>query len=178
MSSAPLLRYTRVAAWLHWLMAAMILFNLVSGVSDSAIGSIRTHKAMGITILGLAIVRLAWRLTHRIPPLPQSIPALQRRAAHAMHWLLYALMIIMPLSGWLMVSNGETPKPLTWFGLFPIPYLRINPAVGEPADATHLILGYSMAVLLVGHIAAALWHQYRQRIPLIERLALGGTYQK
>lgn len=74
-------RYTRTAAWLHWVMAALIIANLVIGLGGGAIGSIRVHKAIGLTVLALAIVRLAWRLAHRAPPLQRALRPAVRMAA-------------------------------------------------------------------------------------------------
>jgi cytochrome b561 len=99
------LRYTNVAIALHWVTAALILYNLTSGLLRPVLprGFFVFHVSSGITILVLTLVRIGWRLTHRAPPyLP--MPAWQRGLAHGVHFLLYAGMLILPFSGWAMVS--------------------------------------------------------------------------
>ncbi|RBL03205.1 cytochrome b, partial [Xanthomonas oryzae pv. oryzae] len=96
---------------LHWLMAAMILTMLFVGVGMVASVTQRPwlidlHRPLGIAILILAVLRLINRLRHRPPPLPADLPAWQKAAAIASHWLLYALMLGMPLIGWAMLSAG------------------------------------------------------------------------
>ena len=90
-------RYTRGAIAFHWLIAAAIIFNLWLGIWHDGLPRewqvMPVHKAIGITVLALSLARLAWRLTHRPPPLPRTAPAWERAAAHAAHWTLYALTI-------------------------------------------------------------------------------------
>jgi len=110
------LRYTDVAIWLHWLIAAAIFYNLVSGLLRPVLprGFFAFHISAGITILALSVVRVFWRLTHRPPPdLPMH--AWERRLAHLVHFLVYAAMLALPLSGWALVSA--------------------NPPVGSPGAA-------------------------------------------
>lgn len=98
-------RYTRVAVLLHWLIAAAILYNLASGLLRPVLprGFFVFHISSGITILVLSVVRVAWRLTHKPPPfLPMK--TWEARLAHGVHVLLYAAMLILPFSGWAMVS--------------------------------------------------------------------------
>lgn len=98
-------RYTRVAIALHWLIAVAILYNLASGLLGEYLpdGFFVFHISSGITILVLSVVRVIWRLTHRPPPmLPMA--AWEKGLAHAVHFLLYAAMLIVPFSGWAMIS--------------------------------------------------------------------------
>ncbi len=110
--------FTLPARVLHWLMAVLIVAMLFIGVGMVASVSARhawllaIHKPLGIAILILAIVRLAVRLRHPPPPLPADLPALQKLAALASHWLLYFLMLAMPLIGWAMLSAGGYPVML------------------------------------------------------------------
>jgi len=99
------LRYTSVAIALHWAIAAFILYNLVSGLLHDALprGFFVFHVSSGITILALTLVRIGWRLTHRPPPFLPMAPW-ERGVAHVTHFLLYAAMLLMPFSGWAMVS--------------------------------------------------------------------------
>lgn len=99
------LRYSTVAIVLHWSIAALVLYNLVSGLAKSLLpaGFFQFHVSSGVTILILSVVRVLWRLTHRPPPkLPMR--AWERGAAHVVHFLLYVAMLVVPLSGWALVS--------------------------------------------------------------------------
>ncbi|MDC6127378.1 cytochrome b/b6 domain-containing protein, partial [Burkholderia gladioli] len=110
--------FNPLARLLHWLMAAMILamlfigVGMVSSVSARHAVLIAIHKPLGIAILVLVIVRLVVRFSKRPPALPEDLPGWQRAAAHLSHWVLYALMIAMPLIGWAMLSAGGYPVML------------------------------------------------------------------
>ncbi|WP_239016872.1 cytochrome b [Sphingomonas ginkgonis] len=163
-------RYTRTAAWLHWIIGALIIANLVIAFSDGRVGTIRAHKAIGITVLVLSLVRLGWRLTHRPPPFPDDVTPAERVLATGVHAIFYALMIIVPLAGWLFVSNARELRPLSWFGLFPIPYLKLSPVIYALARYVLEWLGIGFAVLIAGHVAAALRHQRIGRDRLLARM--------
>lgn len=155
-------RYSGVAIAFHWTIALLVIVNLIVGLGHDAIPALRAwmpgHKAIGITVLALTLGRVAWRITHRPPPLPAFTPAWERTVAHATHWVLYALMLLMPLSGWAMVSGPEGRRPLSWFGLVDLPYLPVGAAAAETGHAAHAILGWLMLALVALHIAAALRH--------------------
>ena len=171
-------RYTTVAIWLHWLIAVLVLYNLTSGLlADSApkwLNLFAWHKASGISILFLSLARLVWRLTHRPPPLP-AMPRWQVGAAHALHWTFYALIILMPLSGWFFSSAAEKRRPLTFFDLFDIPYLPVAQSAhgGDTAFAFHEYAGWIMAALVIVHIAAALKHHFVDRDRTLVRMMPG-----
>ena len=164
---------------LHWLMAAMILamlfigVGMVASVSERHAWLLRIHKPLGIAILLLAVVRVAVRLRHPPPPLPADLPMLQKLAAHASHWLLYALMIAMPLVGWAMLSAGGYPVMLG-------NSLRL-PAI-LPASATafailrhlHGWLALLLFLTFLAHLAAALYHGLIRRDGVLASM-VGGT---
>ena len=166
---------------LHWLMAVMILamlfigVGMVASVSERHAWLLRIHKPLGIAILLLAVVRLALRLRHPPPPLPADLPTLQKLAAHASHWLLYALMIALPLVGWAMLSAGGYPVMVS-------DSLRL-PAI-FPANATafailrHLHTWLAMLLLLtfLAHLAAALYHGLIRRDGVLASM-VGGRRQ-
>jgi cytochrome b561 len=158
-------RYSWVAIWLHWLIALLVVANLVTGLFhdsllDGVKGLIPAHKAIGISILALSVARILWRLAHRPPALPAAMAGWERVAARGTHAAFYALLLILPLTGWAMVSAGEERRPLVWFGLFNVPWLPVSDTVGAVADRGHLVAGYVMAGLVVVHIAAALRHHF------------------
>lgn len=167
-------RYSRGAIAFHWIIAAAILFNLWLGLAHDSLPRewrvMPVHKAVGITVLALSLARLAWRITHRPPPLPATVPRWEVLAAKAAHRALYALTIVMPLTGWMMVSNGNPPRPLDWFGLFPIPYLPVSKGASGFGHEAHEILGYALLALVILHILAALRHHLILRDSTLVRM--------
>lgn len=168
-------RYSSAAIAFHWTIAALVVFNLLVGIGHESIPALRSlmgaHKAAGITVLALTLGRVAWRLAHRPPALPATVTALERHAAHAVHWALYALMMLMPLTGWMLVSGPEGRRPLTWFGAFDLPFLPVSTAVSDRADAAHGLLGWVMLALVVLHVAGALRHHLLKRDATLVRMA-------
>jgi cytochrome b561 len=108
-------RYSRIAKWLHWLIALFILFNLSLGFVIEGLPPparfivVLGHISAGITVLALTIVRIAWRLTNPPPPFAEGVSGWERKLAHAVHFGLYALMLAMPLLGWALIS-ANPPK--------------------------------------------------------------------
>ncbi|NIJ07079.1 cytochrome b561 [Sphingomonas vulcanisoli] len=105
-AGAPLSRYSQVAIILHWAIALLILFNLFTGLLHDSVprAVFAFHVSSGITVLILSVVRIFWRLTHRPPPYPSDMPNWERGLAHLVHFCLYASMLLLPLSGWAMIS--------------------------------------------------------------------------
>jgi len=108
-------RYTRVAIALHWAIAAFIIFNLLSGLITDAlplsfrIVVLALHVSSGLTVLALTVLRIAWRLMNEPPPYPVDMKPWERHTAHVAHFLLYAAMVLMPLSGWAVMSTHPPP---------------------------------------------------------------------
>ena len=168
-------RDSGVAGVFHWPIALLAFVNLIIGIGHDSIPALRAwmpgHKAIGVTVLALTLARVAWRLAHRPPPLPATVPPVERRVAHAVHWTFYALLILMPLSGWIMVSGPDHRRPLTWFGAFDIPYLSLGAAASDRAATAHGLLGWLMLALVALHIAAALRHHFLLRDATLVRMA-------
>ncbi|QIG81107.1 cytochrome b [Stakelama tenebrarum] len=168
-------RYDRVAIALHWLVAALVIINLVLGLFHESLFDARQviplHKSIGMTVLLLSIARVVWRLGHRAPALPAQMPGWEKASAHATHLALYGLILLLPLTGWMMSSNPERPRPVGWFGLFDFPVLPINEALAGFGHEAHEILGFAMLALVVLHIAAALRHQFILRDRVLSRMA-------
>lgn len=160
--------YSTGAILFHWTIALLVITNLLIGFG--LLDGMPTHKAIGITVLVLSVLRVAWRLAHRPPPLPDSVPGWQATAARISHAAFYVLLITMPISGWLMASNAETLKPLTWFGLFDIPYLTISPAAGDAGHEIHELLAIPFAALVLLHVGAALKHHFFDRDSVLARM--------
>lgn len=167
-------RYTNVAIAFHWTIAALVLVNLWLGLAHEALPTawkvIPVHKSIGLTVLVLTLGRIAWRLTHPAPPLPAQTPAWQRASAHVTHFALYALLLVMPLSGWAMSSGGVPLRPLSWFFLFDVPYLPVSKAGAGVAHDTHELLGFVMLALVALHVSAALWHHFARHDSVLSRM--------
>ena len=167
-------RYSRVAIWLHWTIALLVILNLAVGLLHDSVPALRAwmgaHKALGMTVLVLSVARLAWRIEHRPPPLPALMPAWEKGLAHTAHAVLYVMMIGMPLTGWLMVSGSTKRGPFSWFGLFDIPFLPVSKALGGFGHEAHEILGWMMLALVVAHAAAALRHHLLLRDEVLARM--------
>ena len=156
--------YTATAIVLHWMMALLILGALCVGwymadlpLTPTRVRLFNYHKWVGITILSLAALRLLWRLFHRPPPLPDNFPRWQQRAAHAVHWLLYALFFAVPLAGW--AYSSADGFPVVYLGVIPLPdWVPVDEVLAESLANLHALLAYSLAAMVVLHVAAAVKH--------------------
>lgn len=168
-------RYNRGARALHWLMALLIIANLIGGLLNEALEDvirlIPTHKAIGMTVLALTVVRILWRFTWRHPAYPASVTRWEAFTARAVQAVFYGLMLIMPVTGWIMASAGK--YPLSWFGLVDLPKLavtRSDPAYMIGREA-HEILGWLFLALVILHVGAALRHHFILNDPVLKRMA-------
>jgi cytochrome b561 len=181
-------RYTRTAIILHWTIALLIIVQVFLGwwlnewVPDhSRIQDQITdvHVSLGLTILLLVLVRIGIRLAHRPPPPPASSRAWERVLGSLTHLLFYALMLILPLSGWAMLS-AESSDPIHFWGL-PWPHMPgVATLLGSPAPKPvrhalmhfHVYIQIWILVLTFAlHVAAAIWHQVAGR-PILQRMWL------
>jgi len=156
--------FTLTARVLHWLMAPLIIVMLCIGVLMVASLTLRPalialHRPLGLAILLLALARLVWRWRHPPPPLPAELPRWQTRAARASHWLLYTLMLALPLIGWAMLSAGGYPIPLA-FGLTLPAIVPHHPALYAGLHLAHVVLAWGFAGLVLLHLAGALHHAF------------------
>lgn len=171
-------RYTPIAILLHWLMAAMLigLFCVGLYMSDLPLSPQKLeiyswHKWGGVTAFLLVLARLGWRATHPVPTLPASMSARMQQAAHVGHVMLYLLMIAIPLSGWLMSSAKGFQT--VYFGVLPIPdLLQKDKALGDLLKEVHESLNWLLVLLVLGHIGAALKHQFIDKDGLLQRMSL------
>lgn len=167
-------RYSRGAIAFHWIIAALVLFNLWLGLFHDALPRewkvMFVHKSVGVTILVLTLGRLLWRLTHRPPAFPLAMPGWEKAVAKATHAGFYALLLILPLTGWMFSSNPEKLRPVSWFNLFELPNLPVSADLAVAAKEVHEILGWTMAVLVALHIAAALRHHFLLRDNVLARM--------
>jgi cytochrome b561 len=168
-------RYGAVAQFLHWAVLALLVVQVTLGniATSLPVGLERLvvmsrHKSFGITILAIAVFRLAWRWIDRPPPLP-PMPNWQRFAAHVSHYGLYALLFALPLTGWLMSSAMN--RPVSWFGLAQLPdFVQADKGLQEWFHDAHHLLIYALYGLVGLHVAAALKHQFIDRDGLLMRM--------
>jgi cytochrome b561 len=170
------MRYTYTAIALHWLIALAIATAAMLGLymaglsfSPQKLRLYSWHKWIGVTIFLLAVGRLLWRLTHSPPPLPNTMPRWQRGAALGTHAALYVLVLIIPLSGWLM-SSALGVKTV-YLGLIPLPdLLAKNKPLGEALKAVHVALNWTLAAVVLVHAGAALKHHLVERDEVLHRM--------
>lgn len=180
----PPRRYTSVAIGFHWLIAILVLALLAIGLAMTQLDLApmrrfqlyQWHKSIGVTVLLLSLLRLGWRFFHRPPPLPEAMPRLERRGAHAVHWLLYGLLVGMPLVGWALVSASPFNIPTVLFGTVPWPHLPVLPSLANKGavETVLKLVHASGAWLLIGlfllHAGAALRHHWMRRDDTLWRM--------
>lgn len=169
-------RYTRTAIALHWLVALLIFVTFPLGVymhdlplSPNKLQLYSWHKWIGITILMLAVLRLLWRACHVPPSLPDAMPRWQRRASQGVHFLLYILIFVIPLSGWIMSSAKGVQT--VWLGVVPLPDLvNKDKVLGDLLATVHQGLNITLFGLVAVHVAAALKHHFIQHDATLRRI--------
>lgn len=169
--------FNLLARVLHWSMAVAILAMLFIGAA--MVVSLRyrdvlldLHRPLGLAILLLAIVRLVNRLTHTPPPLPADLPRIQVWAATASHWMLYGLMLAMPLIGWAMLSAGA--YPIVVFDGVNLPaILPHSPEIYGFLRPLHSVLAYVLFFTILAHLGAALYHAWVRRDEVFGQMAKG-----
>jgi len=167
-------RYNRGARALHWTIALLVIANLATGLLhdplEDYVRLMPFHKATGLTILALSIARILWRTTWTRPPYPSGTSQATILSARLVQAIFYALMLAMPLTGWILASAGK--YPLEWFGLFEVPKFAVtrDSATYAIGHETHEILGWVFLALVVLHIAAALRHEFLLREPILRRM--------
>jgi cytochrome b561 len=167
---------------LHWIIVLLIVNQWVVAARADALPlggaklqAIALHKSLGMTILALAIVRLVWRWLNPVPSLDGLAKGWERTLANLSHFLLYALIFAMPLTGWLMSSARNFP--VSWFGVFQFPDL-IGPDKGlyELLRDLHGLAFAALAVVALMHIAGALKHHFIDKNEVLRRmLPFGGV---
>lgn len=152
--------YDRIAVWLHWLVAAAVMMQFLTGWiwgffergSEPRFYLFRTHIVIGSTILALAIVRLAWRLTHPAPPLPAGMHPAVSLASKATHALLYLAILLQPALGLVAIS-------------------ALGKSIGRWPRDLHVTLSFVIAGIVALHVGAALWHHFVRRDGLLARMS-------
>lgn len=168
--------YHPIAKTLHWVMALAIFGLLALGfvmhdmpLSPEKLQYFSWHKWAGISIFVLVWVRLAWRWVSPPPAYANSMPRHLQILAHLGHFALYALMVAIPLTGWLMSSAKGVQT--VWFGVLPIPdLLSRDKELGHFLEEIHSVLNWALMALIVGHVGAALKHHVIDRDDILTRM--------
>lgn len=166
--SSAVVRYTRTAIALHWVLAAALLAQLLLGwwmlgvpksPSGLRAGWFNLHKSIGITIALVVLLRIAWRAAHGVPD-AQAGPAWLRAAARTTHRLLYLCMAVMPIAGFL--GSSFTAYPIRYFGiLLPTPHAAW-PAAKQLMSDIHFATAWLFVGLIAVHVVAAAWHWWQR----------------
>jgi cytochrome b561 len=158
-----------VARVLHWWLAAALVAQMTFGFAMDWLAPrntpmrgfvVNTHKSIGVVLLVLLLLRLAWRLTHRPPPGPPTLSHAQRSLATWGHRVLYAVMIALPLAG--LVASNLSRHGLRFFGIPVAPLGPDRPALYAFFNGTHDFLGWTLAIMVGLHAAIAVWHRSRR----------------
>jgi cytochrome b561 len=169
-------RYTTTAIVLHWLIALAVIGQIAFGwwmqeIPKDPVGprvnAFNLHKSIGLTLLLLMVIRLAWRATHHAPALP-PMPAWQARAARINHGLLYLCLFVQPLSGY--IGSAVSGYPVRYFGMLLPGWAPKSIPLKDLLSAVHLVSSWILVAAITMHIAAALKHQFVDRHKLLQRM--------
>ncbi len=170
-------RYTPTAQILHWVTAALVFTALplawvmvnMPRDASSRVLMFNLHKSVGVTILAIVAFRLAWRASHPAPPLAGNLARWEAGAAFVSHWMLYLILVGMPVSGYLL--SADSSRSFRYFGLFDIPGFPKNAALAHAAAWVHVATGqWLVYALVLLHIAATAWHVAVRRDGVLERM--------
>jgi cytochrome b561 len=174
-------RYGAIAQVFHWLIAVLIFVMLGLGyyMEDLPLGTRKLelygiHKSIGITIAGLAVLRLLWRFLNPPPRLPASMKPWERKVAGVVHALLYLMLLVQPLIGFLQSNAANSPVVL-WGVLLLPPLVGPDDPLGETLIGVHAIGGNFLAVLVILHVAAALRHHFVLKDDVLRRMLPGSA---
>lgn len=170
-------QYSMTARLLHWGMALLILLTIPAGFLMVQAGLNRSvqnalflyHKNVGVLLLILVVARLIWRMLHPAPPLPVTMPAMQRLVAHLSHGLLYALLVVMPIAGYVRVRAGGFP--IEMLDVLGVPTLVPRSAsLADMAKTVHYFGAVVITALVMLHFGAALYHLFVRRDGVFQRM--------
>ncbi len=170
------LRYGVVAITLHWVMAVLVIGMIILGlymvtlpISLQKLKWYGRHKEFGVMILMLVTLRLGWRFGNIVPSLPAFFSWVEKSAAHLVHYLLYALLILMPLTGWM--NSSAAGLQVSFFGLFLLPDLvQPDESLRQFLSMLHKTMGYTLLVLICLHVIAALQHHFYYKDDILKRM--------
>ena len=173
----PALRYTATARWLHWLTAAMLGVIIPLGIwikyfepANEAfkLRLYNIHESLGVIVFMIVLIRILYRYLNPPPPLPADTPAVIRLAAHVNHWALYALLVLMPITGFL--ATNAWGFPLSVFGVLPLPIpLGKNEEIAKILSLLHWCGAITIILLILAHLSGVIYHTFIRRGGLLQR---------
>jgi cytochrome b561 len=168
--------YTLVARVLHWITAVLVLAMIPLGIVIANIEDLPRlydlHRSIGVVLLLIVLIRLAYRVTHPPLPLPRDIPLMQRLLAGFVHWTLYAVLIVQPIVGWIATSAYGAPITVFWVFALP-PICREDRVFSDQFFAAHAALGIALAVVISAHVGGALFHHFIRKDRVLMRILTG-----
>jgi cytochrome b561 len=174
----PALRYTATSRWLHWLTAALLAVIIPVGIwihyfepADEAfkLRLYNVHESLGVIVFVIALIRLLNRYLNPPPPLPADIPAFIRLAAQVSHAALYALLVLMPIIGFL--ATNAWGFPLSVFGVLPLPVpVGKDEDIAKILSLLHLCGAVTIILLIFGHLTGVIYHTFIRRDGLLHRM--------
>ena len=165
-----------MAQILHWTVVGLVALQFTLGLSAHGmpLSLLRLkllvwHKSIGMTVFALMLARLGWRLYSPAPALPATLQGWQRVLAHVSHWMLYALLLVMPVVGW--ITSSASNLTVTWFGQFSFPNL-VTPdkALADLTKETHIAMSWFLLALIALHVSAAFWHELKLKDGVLRRM--------
>lgn len=171
------LEYGSVSKFLHWLLIITLVVMFCIGffnddISDKALAGVlmRFHKSLGLCLLAIMIVMLLWRGMNPKPQWPTDMPQWERLLAHLTHSLIYLLLILMPVAGWIMTTAAN--RSPVFFGLFTIkaPFISPNKTLAQVAGELHEIIAWTLLALIALHILGALKHYFIDKNTILQRM--------
>ena len=181
MTDAAQARYSTGAMLFHWLIAILVIVNwrIAEGAEHlegaEKLAAIAPHKAIGVTIFVLTILRLLWRISHKAPPMPDSMAKWERVLAKTVHIVFYVMLLTLPIGGWLASSYAHLP--VDYFGLFNVPLLSVeqNYDTAISIVGQHKTGGKVVLALVVLHVLGALKHTFIDKVGGLKRMWPGGS---
>lgn len=186
--------YGSVAMFFHWTIALLIIINICLGLflpdlhggasaNPNLFAQWQIHKSIGLTVLSLSVLRVLWRLINPVPPLPATMNAGLKFLARATQFILYVLIVAIPLSGWIMASASRLGIATPYFFLFDWPNLpffngmdvHARVEAHEQWEDIHAALAWSAIVLIPLHVAGALYHQFIRRDGVMKQMLPGSA---
>jgi cytochrome b561 len=174
----PSLRYHPTSRWLHWLTAALVFVIIPVGLwikyfepADEAfkLRLYNIHESLGVIVFVLVLVRILNRYLNPPPPLPPDTPAVIHLAARVNHWGLYALLVLMPVIGFL--ATNAWGFPLSVFGVLPLPApIGKNEEIAKVLSFLHWCGALTILLLIAAHLAGVIYHTFVRRDGLLQRM--------
>lgn len=177
-SATPSARYGVVARLFHWTTVVMVGIMIPVGIAMTS-GALEgtafqdplfiLHKGLGVVILALVVLRLAWRLFHEPPPFPDTMPPVEQWLAKTTHWGLYVLLLVQTVSGYLRTVAGDFPIELLEAVGIP-PLLSGMPELEQAMLLVHIVSAYTLTAAIAAHASAAVYHAITENDDIFRRV--------